>query len=149
MMVVAKGKKMAGDKKGKEAVDSNPIVHQSKPPTPVYPGDKDRRDILEGNLKKIGCGKLWDLPWRYADDFMVAEVAQQRSENWPDTIRGKPEKWTSELLAVRWDLSLEGKDLPARKVNLAEKYFEGRPSGGDGWKLADCRHQELRMYWSS
>ena len=40
-MVVAKGKKMAGDKKGKEAVDSNPIVHQSKPPTPVYPEEKN------------------------------------------------------------------------------------------------------------
>ena len=40
MMVVAKGKKMV-DKKGKEAVDSNPIEHQSKPPTPVYPGEKD------------------------------------------------------------------------------------------------------------
>ena len=58
--------------------------------------------------------------------------------------QGKPKKWTSELLAVRWDLSLEGKDLPARKLNLAEKYFKGRPSGGDGWKLTDCRHQELR-----
>jgi hypothetical protein len=41
MMVVAKGKKMAGDKKGKETVDSNPIEHQSKPPTPVYPEEKD------------------------------------------------------------------------------------------------------------
>jgi hypothetical protein len=144
MMVVAKGKKMAGDKKGKETVDSNPIEHQSKPPTPVYPEEKDRRDILEANLKKMGCGKLWDLPWRYADDFLVNEIAQQRSVNWPDTIRGKPEKWTSELLAQKWGLSLGGKNLPARKVNLAEKYFEGRPSGGDGWKLADCRHQELR-----
>jgi hypothetical protein len=41
MMVVAKGKKMIGDKKGKEAVDSTPIEHQSKPPTPVYPEEKD------------------------------------------------------------------------------------------------------------
>ena len=144
MMVVAKGKKIVGDKKGKEVVDSTPIEHLSKPPTPGYPEEKDRRDILEANLRKMGCGKLWDLPWRYSDDFLVNEVALQRSVNWPNTIRGKPEKWTSELLAQKWGLSLEGKDLPARKVNLAEKYFEGRPSGGDGWKLADCRHQELR-----
>jgi hypothetical protein len=115
MMVVAKGKKMAGDKKGKETVDSNPIEHQSKPPTPVYPEEKDRRDILEANLKKMGCGKLWDLPWRYADDFLVNEIAQQRSVNWPDTIRGKPEKWTSELLAQKWGLSLGGRIcLPER-----------------------------------
>jgi hypothetical protein len=47
-------------------------------------------------------------------------------------IRRRPEKWTSKLLAQRWGLSLEGKDLPARKLNLAEKYFEGKPSEGDG-----------------
>jgi hypothetical protein len=146
MMVVAKGKKMVivGDKKSKEAVDFTPIDHQSKPPTPGYPGEKDRQDILEANLRKIGCGKLWDLPWRYSDDFMVNEVALQQLVMWPDTIRGRSEKWTSKLLAQKWGLSLEGKDLPARKVNLAEKYFEGRPSGGDGWKLTDCRHQEFR-----
>ena len=40
MMVVAKGKKVA-EKKRKEPVDSNPIEHQSKPPTPGYPGEKD------------------------------------------------------------------------------------------------------------
>jgi hypothetical protein len=62
MMVVAKGKKMVGDKKGKEAVDSTPIEHHSKPPTPGYPEEKDRRDILEANLRRMGCGKLWDLP---------------------------------------------------------------------------------------
>ena len=72
------------------------------------------------------------------------EVALQPLVNWPDTIRGKPEKWTSKLFAQKWGLSLEGKDLPAKKVKLADKYFEGRPSGEDGWELADCRHQELR-----
>jgi hypothetical protein len=41
-------------------------------------------------------------------------------------------------------MALEGKELPARKTNLAEKYFTGKPSGGDGWKLADYLHQELR-----
>jgi hypothetical protein len=74
-MVVAKRKKMVpvGDKREKEAVDSTPIEHKSKPPTPEYPGEKDRRDILEANLRRMGCGKLWDLPWRYSDDFMLNE----------------------------------------------------------------------------
>jgi hypothetical protein len=41
-------------------------------------------------------------------------------------------------------LALEGKELPPRKSNMAEQYFSGKPSGGDGWKLTDCSHQELR-----
>jgi hypothetical protein len=51
-MVVARGKKVAGEKKGKEIVDSTPLEHQSKPPTPGYPEEKDRRDILDGNPEK-------------------------------------------------------------------------------------------------
>jgi hypothetical protein len=47
-------------------------------------------------------------------------------------IRGKPEKWTSKILAQKWHLSLEGKDLPAKKTNLAEKFFTCRLIGGDG-----------------
>jgi hypothetical protein len=39
-MVVAKGKKMVPVKE-KEAMDSTPIEHKSKPPTPGYPGEKD------------------------------------------------------------------------------------------------------------
>ena len=69
MMAVAKGKKMVGDKKGKEEVDSTPIEHQSRPPTPGHPKEKHQRDILEANLKKIGCGKLWDL-WEYPMEIL-------------------------------------------------------------------------------
>jgi hypothetical protein len=75
---------------------------------------------------------------------MLNKVALQLSVFWPETIKERPEKWTSKLLAQRWGLSLEGKDLPARKSNLAEKYFKGRLSGGDGLKLTDCRHKKLR-----
>jgi hypothetical protein len=39
---------------------------------------------------------------------------------------------------------LEGKDLPTKKMNLAKKYFTGKPSRGDGWKLTNYLHQELR-----
>jgi hypothetical protein len=100
-MVVAKGKKivLAGDKKEKEAVDSTPIKHVSKPPTPVYPQKKYRWDILEANLKRMGCRKLSNLPWRYANDYMLNKAALQHSTIWPETIRGRLEKWTSKLLA--------------------------------------------------
>jgi hypothetical protein len=145
-MVALKGKKSvpAGDKKGKEAMDSLTIEHTSKPPTPVHPKEKDQRNILEANLKKMGCGRLWNLPRRYADKQMLKEIAAQRSILFPESVRGKSEKWTYEVLAKKWHLSLKGKDLPARKTNLAEIYFAAKPSQGDGWKLANCLHQELR-----
>jgi hypothetical protein len=75
---------------------------------------------------------------------MLKEVVAQRSTTFPDSIRRKQEKWTMSVLAKKWLLSTEGRDLPPRKENLAKQYFVGAPSGGDGWKLAECNHQELR-----
>jgi hypothetical protein len=145
-MAAPKGKKTMPvmDKKGKKAMSSLTIEHVLRPPTPGYPKKKERRVILEENLKKMGCGKLWDLLWRYSDEQMLKEVMAQRSTIFPDSIRGKPKKWTMSVLAQKWLLLTEGRDLPPRKKNLAKQYFVGAPSEGDGWKLAECNHQELR-----
>jgi hypothetical protein len=49
------------DKKGNKSMISLTIEHVLRPPMPGYPEEKERRVILEENLKKMGCGKLWDL----------------------------------------------------------------------------------------
>jgi hypothetical protein len=89
-MAAPKGKKTVPvvDKKGKKVMDSIPIEHTLKPPVPGYPEERERRVILEDNLKKMGFGKLWNLPWRYADEQMLKEVVAQQSTAFPDSIRG-------------------------------------------------------------
>jgi hypothetical protein len=126
-MAAPKGKKTVPvtDKKGKKQMSSLTIKHVLRPPMPGYPEEKERRVILEENLKKMGCGKLWDLPWRYFDEQMLKEVVAQRSTMFPDSIRAKPEEWTMSMLAKKWLLSTEGRDLPPRKENLAKQYFVG------------------------
>jgi hypothetical protein len=99
---------------------------------------------LQENLKKMGCGMLSDLPWRYFDKQMLKEVAAQRSTSFLESIRTKPDEWTMDVWAKKWLLSAKGRDLPPRKENLAKQYFVGIHSRGDGWKTADCNHQELR-----
>jgi hypothetical protein len=75
---------------------------------------------------------------------MLKEVIAQWSTTFLDSIRAKPEEWTMDGWAKKCLLLTEGRDLPPRKENLAKQYFIGPPSGRDGWKLADCNHQELR-----
>jgi hypothetical protein len=143
-MVIPKKVVPAGDAKGKEVTSSVVREHVLKPSALGYPEDKDQREILAKNLQKMGCGRLWNLPWRYSDEFLLREVSHQRSVAFKDGFRGKPDRWTSKVLAQKWHLLLEGKKLPSRKNNQAEQYFSGKPSGRDGWKLTDCSHQELR-----
>jgi hypothetical protein len=72
-MVAPEGKKTMPVMKRKKPMSSLTIEHVLQPPTPGYPDKKERRVILEENLKKMGCGKLWDLPWRYSDEQMLTE----------------------------------------------------------------------------
>jgi hypothetical protein len=142
-MAAPKGKKAVPvtDKKGKKPMSSVIIEHVLQPPTLGYPNNKERQVILQENLKKMGCGMLWNLPWRYSDEQMLKEVVAQRSTSFPQSIRAKPDEWTMNVWAKKWLVSAEGRDLPPRKENLAKQYFIGIPSRGDGWKTADCNHQ--------
>ena len=67
----------------------------------------------------MGCGKVWDLPWRYADELMVKEVAQQRSENWPDTIREKTREMDQRVVGR------EVGSVPGRKGSAYQKGESG------------------------
>jgi hypothetical protein len=100
-MVIPKKVVPAGDARGKEATPSTVREHVSKPPSPGYPEDKDRREILATNLQKMGCGRLWSLPWRFSDEFLLREVSHQQSPAFKNSYRGKPDRWTSKLLAQK------------------------------------------------
>jgi hypothetical protein len=119
------------DKKGKKLVSSSIIENILQPPTPGYPEDKERRVILQENVKKMGCKILWDLPWRYFDEQMLKEVVAQQSTSFLSSIRAKPDDWTLDIWSKKWVLSAEGRNLPPRKENLAKEYFSGIPSRGD------------------
>jgi hypothetical protein len=137
------------NKKGKKLMSSLTIEHVLRPPTPGYPEEKERRVILEENLKKMGCGKLWDLPWRYSDEQMLKEVVSQRSTTFPDSIREKPEKWTVSVLAKKWLLLTEGEIyLPGRRTWPSNTLWAPRVEEmGGSWPSATTRNSE--RCWSS
>ena len=118
-MVIPKKVVSARDARGKEVTPSIVRKHVSKPPSLGYLEDKDQREILATNLQKIGCGRLWNLPWRFSDKFLLREVSHQQSPAFKNSFRRKPDRWTSKLLAQKWHLALEGKELPPRKSNMA------------------------------
>jgi hypothetical protein len=121
-MAAQKGEKTVPvmDKKGKKPASSPIIEHILRPPTPGYPEDKERRVILEENLKRMGCGMLWNLLWRYADEKMLKEVIAQRSTSFLSSIRAKLDDWSVEMWSKKWLLSAEGRNLPPKKENLAK-----------------------------
>jgi hypothetical protein len=85
---------LVGDRKGKKPANSPIMEHILRCPTPGYPKNKERQEILKENLKRMGCAMLWDLPWRYTDEKILKEVVAQRSTSFPATIRAKPDDWT-------------------------------------------------------
>jgi hypothetical protein len=133
-----------GDRKGKKPANSPIMEHILCCPTPGNLEDKERREILKENLKRMGCAMLSDLPWRYTDEKILKEFIAQRSTSFLATIRAKPGDWTAEMWSQKWKWTAKGRGLPPKKENLAKDNFVATHSSKDGWKLSECKHKELR-----
>jgi hypothetical protein len=66
----------------------------AKPLVPHILSEKDRKEKLKENLKKMGCSYLMDIPWKWTSRVMLKELATRKvPDQFQDTIRGHPEKW--------------------------------------------------------
>jgi hypothetical protein len=116
------------------------------PLVPHIPNEKDRKEKLKENLKKMGCSCLMDVPWKWTSEVILQELATRKVPNqFQNTIRGHPEKWTQELIARALNLEVEGDVIPQRaSAEEYQKYFSVAPHNSDGWKFSDCNNQDLR-----
>ena len=64
----------------------------------VVPGvPKSAKDweLLEEDLRRIGCHGLMEKPWGLQMEEMVAKLLGDKDNRWHRTMRQAPEKWTA------------------------------------------------------
>ena len=67
-----------------------------KPILPSIPtDDKELRELKE-DLRAMGCGKLFILPWNLESEDTLREFLFFRGNQWDETPWGDPENWTSD-----------------------------------------------------
>ena len=62
---------------------------------PGVPKSVKDRELLEEDLRRIGCHKFLDRPWRLRMEDMVVELLGDKDNRSHETVRQAPEKWTA------------------------------------------------------
>lgn len=122
---------MAGGRAGKKVFNLRSVV-------PKVPSGEREREMLDADLRRMGCIGLRSQPWSVKDEEMVRELVEGSSNEWDNTIRAAPKKWTEELWRGTYDFAANGEGMCSRSESLIEGRFRNKPDPKDGLTVADC-----------
>jgi hypothetical protein len=63
------------------------------------PRDETERGELLEDLQRMGCSGLLEKPWGFKDDRIVRELLDGATNEFDNTIRATPTRWTRKNLA--------------------------------------------------
>ena len=113
----------------------------------VVPGllknSKDR-ELLEEDLRRIGCHGLLGKPWGLRMEEMVAEIIGEKDNRWDGTVRQAPEKWTAKEWRKVYSFECGGEGMASRTDRFIDGMFSGKVNPKDGYAVADCRDPRVR-----
>ena len=111
---------------------------------PSIPKSAKDRELLEEDLRRIGChglmGKLWGL--RIEDQ--VVELLGEKDNRWHGSVRQAPEKWTTKEWRKVYGFTREGEGMASRTDRFINGKFFGRVNSKDGYAVVDCKEPRAR-----
>jgi hypothetical protein len=63
---------------------------------PEVPRDEAERGELLEDLQTMGCSGLLEKPWGFKDDRIMRELLDRMTNEFDNTIRATPTRWTEE-----------------------------------------------------
>jgi hypothetical protein len=86
----------------------------------------------------MGCSGLLEKPWGFKDDRIVRELLDGVTNEFDNTIRATPTRWTEECWREVYNFSTGGGGLAGRKDEYVKDCFKELPSPKDGYAIEDC-----------
>ena len=102
------------------------------------------RELLEEDLRRIGCDGLMGKPWGLRMEEMVVELLEDKDNRWHGTVRQAPEKWTAKEWRKVYGFAKEGEGMASRTDRFIEGKFSGEVNPKDGFAVADCKEARAR-----
>jgi hypothetical protein len=105
-------------------------------------------ELLE-DLQVMDCSGFLEKPWGFKDDWIVRELLDGVSNEFDNSIRGQPIRWTEECWREVYRFSKGGGGLAGRKDEYVKECFKDLPSPKDGYSIDDCkdpRHRRLLAF---
>jgi hypothetical protein len=113
---------------------------------PEVPREEAERGELLEDLQRMGCSGLLEKPWGFKDDRVVRELLDRATNEFDNTIRATPTRWTEEVWREVYNFNTRGGGLAGRKDEYVKDCFKELPNPKDGYDIGDCtdpRHRRM------
>ena len=111
---------------------------------PGVPKSVSDRELLEENLRRIGCHGFMGRPWGLQMEDMVVELLGDKDNRWHGTVCQAPEKWTAKEWRKVYGFARGGEGMASRTDRFIDGMFSGRVNPKDGYAVVDCKEPRAR-----
>jgi hypothetical protein len=114
----------------------------------VLRDEVERGELLE-DLQTMGCSGLLEKPWGFKDEEVVRELLDGVSNEFDNTIRATPTRWTEEVWREVYNFNTGSGGLAGRKDEYVKDCFKELPNPKDGYDIEDCtdpRHRRMLAF---
>ena len=111
---------------------------------PGVPKSVRDRELLEEDLRWIGCHGFIRKPWGLWMEDLVVELLGDKDNRWDGTVRQAPEKWTAKEWRKVYGFGREGEGMASRTDQFIDGMFSGRVNPKDRYAVADCKDPRVK-----
>ena len=100
--------------------------------------------LLEEDLRRIGCYRLMEKPWKLRQEEMVAELMGEKDNRWEGTMKQAPERWTAVVWQKVYGFPRQGEGMALRTDKFIEGKFSAWVNPKDGFAVLECKKARAR-----
>jgi hypothetical protein len=111
----------------------------------VTPTDREERNELEAELRRMSFHGLWEKSWRLRSEDMVRElVTGEVDRDYASTIRGRHDRWNAELWGSVYGFKQGGEGMATKKKDCTRDKFSLRLDPKYGYFVKDCKDERKK-----
>ena len=111
---------------------------------PGVPKSVRDRDLLEEDLRRIGCHRFLGKPWGLRMEDMVVELLGDKDNQWDGIMRQAPEKWIAKEWRKVYSFGRGGEGMASQTDLFIDRMFSGRVNPKDGYVVVDCKDPRVK-----
>ena len=102
------------------------------------------RELLEEDLRRIGCHGFLGKPWGLRMEDLVAELLGGKDNWWDGTVHQAPKKWTVKEWRKVYGFGRGGEGMASRTDRFIDGMFSGRVNPKDGYAVVDYKDPRVK-----